>query len=229
MNFYINTHPSGRLGNFLFWIFTNKDFDKNRDTIFCNTNIKNQLQQLGINIIIDKNNTFNGDYKQEFKLINLENTRKQLTCPKNIYNNIINNIPDIFERTVIHIRRGDYLQLNSIYYILSKEYIKSVYNKYYKGTKVLIVSDDKEWCKLNLSNLCDDIIISPFKNVLEDFFCLTLGKSIICSCSSFSVFASYLNKNEDCVIPYPYYKLEKLREYGEKIIPIWAKRKNIIV
>ena len=61
-----------------------------------------------------------------------------------------------------------------------------------------------------------------FKNINK-----ILGKAIICSASSFSVFGAYLNKNNDCVIPYPYYKETKLQEYGEKIIPIWANRENI--
>lgn len=227
----VQGQKEARFANWLFFIFSNKDININKDTIVTNINneTKCQLQRLGIKI---QNNRFlsetsNGDYKQEYNLIDIENVKKQLKCPDKIYKKIINTIPDIHERLVIHVRRGDYLTFNDIYFVLNKQYIEEVYNKFYKGYKVLIVTDDKEWCNKNLSDLCDDVIVSKSTDILYDFFCLVLGKAIICSCSSFSVFASYLNGNKDCVIPYPYYKKQDMIGLGEKIIPPFANRYKV--
>lgn len=103
-----------------------------------------------------------------------------------------------------------------MYFTLNKQYIKDVYDNFYKDQKVLIVTDDKQWCSNNLLDLCDDVIVSQSTDILYDFFCLTFGKYIICSCSSFSVFASYLNLNKNCVIPYPYYKKQDMIGIGKK-------------
>lgn len=220
-----------RFANWLFFIFSNADYDIKHDTIVANVrnDVKECLEQFGIKIKIDKNVLFDGDYKQEFNLIDIDKIRHEIIIPKYIKDEVFFNIPDIKERLIIHVRRGDYINNTNKgrYFTLNKKYINYVYHKYYDGMKVIVISDDKQWCKDNLSDLCEDIIISPFNNVLEDFCCLTLGKAIICSASSFSVFGAYLNNNDDCVIPYPYYKETKLQEYGEKIIPTWAKREEL--
>ena len=231
MDIVVNGKHDCRFANWLFFIFSNADYDIKHDTIITNVrnDVKEFLGQFGIKIKIDKNVLFDGDYKQEFNLIDIDKIRQELVIPKHIKDEVFFNIPDIKERLIIHIRRGDYINNTNKrrYFTLNKKYINYVYHKYYDGMKAIIISDDKQWCKDKLSDLCKDIIISPFNNVLEDFCCLTLGKAIICSASSFSVFGAYLNKNNDCVIPYPYYKETKLQEYGEKIIPTWAKRENI--
>lgn len=220
-----------RFANWLFFIFSHKNINIKKDKILTNINneTKQQLERIGIKIINNKHipKTCNKDYKQEYSLIDIENVKFQIKCPRGVYEKIITDIPDIHERCVIHVRRGDYLKFNNIYFILNKQYIKDVYDNFYKGQKVLIVTDDKQWCENNLLDLCDDVIVSQSTDILYDFFCLTFGKSIICSCSSFSVFASYLNPNKNCVISYPYYKKQDMIDLGEKIIPSFANRYNV--
>lgn len=220
-----------RFANWLFFIFSHKNINIKKDKILTNINneTKQQLERIGIKIINNKHisKTCNKDYKQEYSLIDIENVKSQIKCPRGVYEKIITDIPDIHERCIIHVRRGDYLRFHNMYFTLNKQYIKDVYDNFYKDQKVLIVTDDKQWCSNNLLDLCDDVIVSQSTDILYDFFCLTFGKYIICSCSSFSVFASYLNLNKNCVIPYPYYKKEDMIDLGEKIIPPFANRYNV--
>lgn len=223
------------LGNQLFVIFSNPNYDNmEEDTIVCPNMYKHHeplFARMGIKY---KRDTFEGEvgykgYRQNFKLFNIPKLRKMFIIPQDIKTVIYSSIPDIEERLIIHVRRGDYLfHCNRTMYISpSKSYIEKVYHKYYKGMKVIVISDDKQWCKDNLSDLCEDIIISPFDDVLHDFYCLIFAKAIICSASSFSMFGAYLNPNNDCVVPHPYYKYEKWHNKGEEIIPTWAKREDI--
>ena len=112
-----------RFANWLFFIFSHKNIDIKKDNILTNINneTEKQLERLGIKIINNKHiaKTCNKDYKQEYALIDIENVKSQIKCPRGIYEKIITDIPDIHERCVIHVRRGDYLRFHDIYFTLN--------------------------------------------------------------------------------------------------------------
>lgn len=236
MDIKTNIEPKCGLGNVLFMVFgTRKEYDINRDRLLVSPRIKSYhldtLLSFGCMVKYDDKSDWGG-YKQDVKLFDLDRLRSNITFPDYITKSIYNYVPDIENRCVIHVRRGDYLSTHNdndkLYNVLSKEYINNTYNKYYKSIPVFIVSDDINWCKENLSDLCDDVKFSCFdKDPLLDLTAIALAKCVVCSASSFSMFGVYLNKNNDCVVPFPYYKYKQWFKHGEAIVPDFAKRENI--
>ncbi len=225
-----NVNTSCGLANVFFMVFSKyKYFDIKRHTFVVPTNISkyavNVLEQFGCKIEFDSTINWDGKYYQDVSLFNLDHLRNQLIIPKEIRSKIITKIPDITKRCVIHVRRGDFLhEYNYPFFVVqSANWIKSVYNKYYKDTPVFIVSNDINWCKENLSDLCNDVVFSGFNDAFTDFCSIVLGKCIIASASSFSMFATYLNKNNDCVCPYPFYKVTEWNNDKKCIIPEFVK------
>ena len=64
------------------------------------------------------------------------------------------------------------------------------------------------WCKENLSNLPNIIFADKENNCLIDFFIQTFTKGNICSPSSLSIAGAILNKNNNCVIPKPFFNYD---------------------
>ena len=140
-------------------------------------------------------------YCQDTKLIDESIVREYIKCPEEIKNKIYELYGDLSDYVCIHVRRGDYLfrRNKNRYNVLSKEYIERVINKHFPNDKIIVISDDKNWCKENLSN--NPNIIFADKNtgdispVIVDFFIQTMTKGNICSGSSFSMAGVVLNPN----------------------------------
>lgn len=234
MDIKTNIKPNCGLANILFMVFgSSKDYDIHNDILLIDPNIKlyhlRVLLDFGCTVKYDNNSHFAG-YKQDISLFDLNKLRSIITFPKYLTKHIYKNVPDIENRCVIHVRRGDYLYEihTQLYNTIDKDYIVNTYNKYYKNIPVYIISDDIDWCKENLSDLCNDVKFSVFNDdPVLDLLSISLAKCVICSASSFSMFGIYLNKNNDCVVPFPYYKYNKWFANGEKIVPDFAKREKI--
>lgn len=114
---------------------------------------------------------------------------------------------------MLNVRRGDFLWQYNIdrgWHSEPKEYWEAVYkylNKKYD--KVLITSDDTDWCKDNLT-FCDNLIIvdKPIENskIFFDLFLPTFCGDNVISASTFSWWGAYLNQNpnKQVIMPYPW-------------------------
>ena len=113
----------------------------------------------------------------------------------------------------IHIRRGDFLNPDVIkggWYSCPKEYWEAAFkvmNKKYD--KVIIISDDIEWCKSTLE--FDANVIYADKKMVNsalfgDLFLPSLCGDNIISASTFSWWGMYLNDNPNkkVIMPYPW-------------------------
>ena len=113
----------------------------------------------------------------------------------------------------IHIRRGDYLNFPEIYYELKKTYFLNAIDliknklKIYGKPKCLIIGNDINWAKENLSDSINATY--QFKNVFHDFRQIVYSRNLIISNSSFSLSAAMLGMfNKSCkniVAPLKYY------------------------
>lgn len=112
---------------------------------------------------------------------------------------------------MLNIRRGDFLwrhYLNQGYHSEPKEYWEFVYNKLNKKyDKVFVTSDDTLWCH-NL-DFCDNLVIvdKPTSNkIFLDLFIGTFVGDNAISCSTFSWWTAYLNRNPNKIVikPYPW-------------------------
>jgi hypothetical protein len=95
--------------------------------------------------------------------------------------------------TSIHVRRGDYLNLQEYHGICQIEYFKKAI-EIIGDSKFIVLSDDINWVKENF--IGDNFIFSDFKDEILDFILMTKCNNNIISNSSFSWWGAYLNKND---------------------------------
>ena len=119
------------------------------------------------------------------------------------------NLPYEFKEGYVslHIRRGDYLQLSEKLSLMSMEYYKKAL-AIFPNHKVLVFSDDINWCKENLSELSDSLEFSEGKSEIEDLILMANCEHNILANSTFSYAASWFNKNPEKIVVSP--KLENM-------------------
>lgn len=125
-----------------------------------------------------------------------------------------------FENCIsIHIRRTDYMEMNSC---LDLNYYSKALEYFDDNMKVIIFSDDKEWCEEQLIFQSDRFFISPFKNNAIDLCLMSLCSGHIIANSTFSWWGAWLSKSESIIAPSKWFP--KIKENTEDIIPEkWIK------
>ena len=154
---------------------------------------------IGTNYVFD-------DYFQNNDCIDYDYIKSIITIPSDINKKIHELYPGIDNSVVCHVRRGDYLDLMDYIQVLTPEYIHRIYNKYFIGKQLVVVSDDIKWCQDNLSDI--GCVTFSNQNELIDLMTIMSGCGVICSTSSFSTIGSVLNNNPNktIVICDEYYK-----------------------
>ncbi len=101
----------------------------------------------------------------------------------------------------IHVRRGDYLLYPKKHILQTPEWLREcVYYFVERGYKSFVVcSDDIKWCKENLEHLKvsgAEFSYSEGNDEIADMALLSCCEHMICSSSTFGVWAAWLNQNE---------------------------------
>jgi len=150
------------------------------------------------NIFYYKSIEFYGYYQssKNFK----SQTEKIKTCfspTEEFIEKIKNLYPKIFDKesVSIHVRRGDYLTVSEILPVIDKTYIDECLRQIGEYSNIFIFSNEKEWCKENL-NYNNSVVVEDLEDY-EELWMMSLCNNNIMSNSSFSWWASYLNKNID--------------------------------
>lgn len=105
----------------------------------------------------------------------------------------------------IHVRRGDYLGLRDSFGVLGADYylncVKELQIKEFD--RVLIFSDDIEWCRreLQIRNDVEFISSQEVSSVIETHTLLGMCESLICSNSTFSISAAAIYKVPNVYVP----------------------------
>lgn len=126
----------------------------------------------------------------------------------------------------VHVRRGDYVNLNHIHPVLDlKYYIQA--SRYFSPDRfdLYIFSDDISWCKENFTKRNFpryNFVFSDGQSDIDDFFSLCNCEHHIIANSSFSWWAAYLNEapNKIIIAPKNYVIGE---ERNDRIPPEWTK------
>ena len=132
-----------------------------------------------------------------------EDIRKDFTFSKELVKNCSDFIDEIdSNREVIslHIRRSDYLSLQSFHPTPPIEYYEEAL-KQLPNAPVLIFSDDPEWCLNQPLFESDRFLISELNTADFDMCIMTMCKYHIMANSSFSWWASWLSKSENVIAP----------------------------
>lgn len=102
----------------------------------------------------------------------------------------------------IHVRRGDYLHLETFHPVLSINYYKESFNKLGSDLVYLIFSDDISWCKENFDFIPNKIFVDDLEDY-EEIYLMSLCNNNIIANSSFGWWGAWLNKNIHKKIIFP--------------------------
>ena len=106
------------------------------------------------------------------------------------------------DAVAVHVRRGDYLNLQNIYNITPLWYYQEVAKKY-DGRKFYVFSDDIQWCKDHLE-LPGDVTFAE-GDELEDLALISSCESHILANSTFSWWGAWLSGSDDVTVPMPWF------------------------
>lgn len=94
----------------------------------------------------------------------------------------------------VHIRRGDYQRFSDVHGIIDISYIEHCLSKCNPNKQIFIFTDDKLWAK-NTFQTQKYTVVENLQDY-EEIWAISLCSTNIMSCSSFSWWGSFLNKNE---------------------------------
>ena len=173
-----------------------------------------------------KNITINGYFQSEKYFIKYkEQIIKDYTLDKEWFDEINEwkKSKKINKKTVgVHVRRGDYLKFSHHHKTNGLDYyIKAL--KHFENVDYIIVSDDIDWAKQNIVG--DNIYYSDLNDEIKDFCLLSSCDHNINANSTFSWWASYLNKNTDkrIYVPSEWYTKEANCDIKDLILETWTK------
>jgi len=147
--------------------------------------------------LLTGNKLYSGFFQSELYFLGQEEYTRQLFTIKKkyiqLYNDTYGSIMQDSRTIVIHIRRGDYLQLDGIDHSLPITYYQKCLsmiednNRY----KKIFISDDADWVKEQFSGIPDAIFCS--NHMMTDFQIMIHANIILVANSSFSWWGAWLN------------------------------------
>lgn len=139
-------------------------------------------------------------YFQSYKFFNKEDVMKWFSFNEEYLKEVRTKYLDIdfTNTTALHVRLGDYLHPSLMFYAPTLSYFKNALTILKPEGKVLIFSEDSSMAKKYLGEVGkrSDVIFIEGNKDYEDFYLMSLCKDIVCSPSTFSWWAAYLNKQK---------------------------------
>lgn len=116
-----------------------------------------------------------------------------------------NKIIDAKISVSIHVRRGDYLNISSVYKLCELDYYVRAINFFllkFNNVEFFLFSDDIDWCKLNLANFDINYCENDTESY-EELHLMSFCNHNIIANSSFSWWGAWLNTNENKIVVAP--------------------------
>tara|TARA_Y100001937_G_scaffold62817_2_gene86249 strand:+ start:1837 stop:2583 length:747 start_codon:yes stop_codon:yes gene_type:complete len=110
----------------------------------------------------------------------------------------LREIPRGVPKVSIHVRRGDYTQLQDFHPLCTLEYYKNALSEVGNECYPVVFSDDIQWCKDNLG--LEDAYYSEGNSQFVDMCMMSKCDSHIIANSSFSWWGAWLNKHPVMVV-----------------------------
>ena len=179
-----------------------------------------EFKEIPDNVFLD------GYWQSEKYFIQSENEiRKYLEIPEHIKSYITNKYNILNKDTVsIHVRRGDYTNLQHLHPLQSIDYYENAYDIINDDSiNVLVFSDDIEWCKENIK--FDNITYIEGETNIVDMYIMSLCTHNIIANSSFSWWGAWLNKNKNkkVIAPTNWFGYESNLYVGDIVPEKWIK------
>ena len=107
---------------------------------------------------------------------------------------------DLSNYVSMSVRRGDYLNLQSIFIVPKKEWYERAYRKYFEGSDILVSGDDLKWCKGNLNFENVNVHFLEEKDPVETLKIKQCCKKHIIPPSTYSWWSAYLSGEDSTVV-----------------------------
>ncbi len=153
------------------------------------------------NIDSDKDYNVFGYLQSEKYFAHCKDFIKEILSPKEEIKEELRKRFDFEDSISLHVRRGDYLSIQDIHPSQTIEYYRKSIEYIGKDKKIIVFSDDIEWCRENLK--FDNIFFSEEKNEFYDLILMSMCKHHITANSSFSWWGSWLGEKQDSIIVSP--------------------------
>lgn len=147
---------------------------------------------------------FAGWYQTEKYFIKYSEVIKDLFSPTlSFIKKAINDFPFLNDSVVgaINVRRGDYLTQPRRHPVITMDYINESFKQLPHCDKIIVLSDDIEWCKENIK-LPNLVFVENYKDC-DALWLLSLCDHFIISNSSFSWWGAYLSRTGNKVVITP--------------------------
>ncbi len=106
----------------------------------------------------------------------------------------------------VHVRTANLAKhLELIHYFVGMEYYKKAMEYFPEDTLFVVFSDRINWCKVHFPKLGKNFVFIDGNDEVHDFFLMSMMKHHIIPNSTFSWWASYLNKNPGKITIVPEY------------------------
>jgi len=167
-----------------------------KQTFYSNKNLYKE-KKFSYDEIVAPNNTILLGYFQSHKYFkeNEEKVKELFSETDEIKKHLDQKYKHIRfeEATSLHVRRGDYLNLQHVHPVCTKQYYDNALKTLGKEIEnILIFSDDIEWCKQNLKyDNCEFISDEDY----NELYLMSRCKNNIIANSSFSWWGAWLNND----------------------------------
>lgn len=106
------------------------------------------------------------------------------------------------DAVAVHVRRGDYLNLQHIHPVTPLWYYETV-AKQYDGRKFFVFSDDMDWCENNIQLPGETVFVQG--DEFEHLSLMAGCQSHILANSTFSWWGAWLSGSQDVTVPMPWF------------------------
>ena len=129
---------------------------------------------------------------------------------------IINNP----ECVSVHIRRGDYVNLQDHHPLQTVDYYEKALD-YFPHTPMIVFSDDPEWCKEQSIFQSDDVLISEGNSTGIDLYLMSKCNYHIIANSSFSWWGAFLANSMQVIAPKNWFNEKQNTDTSDKYLKTW--------
>lgn len=177
-------------------ILNNKKLLKNGDLNAIKIEEPHTQPLMDLSIVKNYDNVILKGYFQSDKYFTRQDVEELFPIPSQIQE----KYAYLKDYCCISVRRGDYLLLGDMFLCPPVEWYERMYHKHFEGKKVLICSDDIEWCKKNFHLPNQEFLENNTTTPEERVFIMAMCKNHIISPSTFSWWAAYLSGEDSKVV-----------------------------
>lgn len=162
-----------------------------------------------------------GYFQSEKNFLHRRNDILKLFNPPIEFNDRINKYKSLFGNISLHVRRGNYANYPTIHPMMTMEYYNKAISALPKDLKILVFSDDLEWCK---QNFIGERIVFIEEIDYISLYLISKMKYHIIGNSSFSWWGAWLSPYDNKVVISPKQWLAPGIEDTRDLIPNnWIK------